>query len=407
MERQDAVSRARMMQYVETSRVRQLHARLLMSNVLYERECQIKYREEKRTAEKAAQAIERENLARMRNHADDEMILHAHTRHLRSLIAEDLRRVTEQKLFDGQLKRQEEKEQQSQLDRKVALEMREEMERLKEDKARRIIEMRSGLSEGIKTKKEEYQTVNEHERALEAANERFNDMKAYISRRKKEIEGQRAERLNQICDKVAAINEEMNKAKDEKLQKFVDAMGRAHFGDAEKREALEKIKRKNDANEIELFRLQKIKETTEYISRKKLDAITEREETAQKLKDSAAVEEKKKAKMKEGRQALKLFNLQQMINGENDRFNDYAMDAVKEFQDAGKNITPILRELRKNRPFPKTNIQPVDTFERLGFTLRNVPVEAPVLDKPMSTSSKKQLRDLIDQKLVRSGEKDK
>ncbi|KAJ3096306.1 hypothetical protein HDU97_006036 [Phlyctochytrium planicorne] len=416
-ERQNAVDRARLMQYVETSRVRQLHARLLMSNVLFERESQLKYKEEMRAAEKAESGKHVHQSMNFTPESEKSHLTEHQKRQIRRLISQDLRRDTEEKAKEAQAKRLIERRHQSDLDKMVAKEIEAEVAKEKEEKLKRIIDMKRGLDEGLKTKMECQNLIHEQERSLDKANERFNDMKTYIANKKKDIEKKRAMNLSLICDKVSDINLKMNKERYQKVQNFIDAMGRAHFGDSEEREAADRLRRKAVAAEIEAFRLQKLREKEEALERQRAEAANERLKMTDEFSVSNQEEKRRLEKAKADRMALKSFHKKQMdearkqsdllkeenkhlnshvlqtLNDENDRFYAYAMEAVNEFKNAGKNVVPIIRGLRSSKPFPPiTTVLKQDTFERLGFT---------------SMTEKRQLRNLIEQKLVRSGEKDK
>ncbi|KAI8848702.1 hypothetical protein BC829DRAFT_393688 [Chytridium lagenaria] len=355
-----------MMQYVETSRVRQLHARLLMSNVLFnaKKSTRMKSKPLKRLLRNRSV---RESL-KLRMADDEELVLWEKHRRGKALVAADLRRA--------------EKRQQSIVDRQVAIEIKEE------EKARKIVEMRQGLEDVLKSKKEDYVLSKDQQRALDKSNEKFNGMKAYIAKRKKEIEGSRADQVGQICQQVAAVNEELTRERDEKLQKFIEAMGQAP-------EKLDKIRRKAAADDIEAFRRQKLRENDNDMLRKKRDGEAERREGEELLAKS--IEEEKTAtlnidtvhknevrnKVHERFEENKLLNRAVLdnLNADNERFHSYAMEAVCEFQQQGKNVTPILRGLRQNRPFPKVLYEEKDTFNRLGFTVRHVPAEAPEVSR--------------------------
>ncbi|KAJ3079849.1 hypothetical protein HK100_010300, partial [Physocladia obscura] len=65
-----------------------------------------------------------------------------------------------------------------------------------------------------------------------------------------------------------------------------------------------------------------------------------------------------------------------------EKFHRYAMQAMSEFQEQGKDVTPVIRGvIRKPLPFPESpyGIHP-NTYQRLGFTVRYLPTECPVKD---------------------------
>ncbi|KAJ3144079.1 hypothetical protein HK101_002814 [Irineochytrium annulatum] len=407
-ERRDAVNRARLMQYVETSRIRELNARLVMSNVLMERERQLEYKKKMRAMAKQLEPTHEELAAEIRKLDLEDVMKEAKARSGRVEIAKDQREAAERKLAERGLLQKSERDQQCAIDAQIAAEVTRDKKILREIKRLQVEDMRNELDQNIQWKKDVVIKEKAEDDLLTRENQKFNSMKIMLARRKKEVEGGRLRVHQTRCEQLASVNEKLNLEREAKLDAFVHCMTIAHAGEEEARENAKAAWRLREAKEVAKYKDIKLAEIEEQKKAVKEQGFAERNATLTNASAAIKNEERRLTENAKKRVELKEYHFRQMaevkadkekkareekkmdlsmiedMEAEDKRFHDYAMEAVAEFDALGKDTAPIIRGLRTLKTFPPVDdviIHKSDTFERLGFMLRNVPVDAPALDQ--------------------------
>ncbi|KAI9362494.1 hypothetical protein DFJ73DRAFT_812614 [Zopfochytrium polystomum] len=397
-ERADRIDKARLMQYMATNPIRQLHARMLLSNVLHERQLQM---EHKRKLELEVRQDEEARAAGLHSLIDNEQeVKRAEKARLVQVeLSIHQREETARKLAESLNERQEEKIHYTALGLESAAEAAKEVEELARKRYQQIQDAREGLEQCIKDKKHAKELEEAKAAKLNLENASFTDMKSYVTARKKDVDFKKASIMDHLSSEVAELNARLSQEKEGKLVEFEGKLERAHDGLAEKREKMERERHQRMVGEMLEDRTTKIKEAEAFEAERTAEGLKERrmmEKTWREQQEAnAAVALNERMK----RQELRQFHLVQI--GENikkdqtkldehkrqeramaeasklegDRFKAYSEEVIQEFRTMGRNVEPILRGLRQHRPFPEMKYanQRRDTFDRLGFTLRNVP----------------------------------
>ncbi|KAI8844131.1 hypothetical protein BJ741DRAFT_264904 [Chytriomyces cf. hyalinus JEL632] len=414
-ERKDRVERARLMQYKATPMMRQLNEKLNMSNVLHERELQIEHKKNLDALLKSHEYDETEALKRDRAALLKEMVKEELDHRNRKRTACEQRDQAKAKFTGLLLEREAEKDFQNAVIQKVAQEALEEKTRLDALRKSQRKAMIDGLRKNIDDKKCAQAEIQALDDDLDYVNDQHYQMQSSIAANKTLFKLGKRGQLDKVFDKVAAINAQLNKSKEDKMADLYHKLEVAHDGVEERREA-EELRKKNE-------RVQEINDYRRLLFQsKELDGVQLKIEG---MKDRKQAEQDKldfeqSIRQDQMKRSLKLRNLQkdhltqmretnerkvkrdaevrsleiamnQAMLDDNERFEKFAYEAVEEFQKAGKNVKPIIRGvLRKSQPFPISPYHQglnVKTYERLGFTCRYIPTQS-VLMNPWDRATK-------------------
>ncbi|KAI9345675.1 hypothetical protein BDR26DRAFT_893381 [Obelidium mucronatum] len=405
-ERKERVEKARMMQYMTMPQMRALKDQMNLSNVLHERDLQIEHKKKLDALLKSHEYDETEALRRDKE-AEIRQLVKAELDHRARLKCAAEQREQAKKEFLIKLKEREaEREFQSKIDRQINEEIA--IEKAQAQAARRELVKNTNieLQKNIEDRKKTRAAIKSSDDDLYYVNDHFNEMQAKVQATKKQRENQKNAHKAEIFEKVSNLNVKLNTEHDGKLEDFRFKLEHAHEGDFERKEAEKQRKRDARIAEINEYRRLKIKEREANEEAEKLDGIHTREvheqykiefeqdnlqraitrsnrlrdlknAHLQQIKEKKQTDEKHHAEMK---QLERSFN--QAIIDDNLKFEKYAKDAIQEFQAEGKNVVPIMRGvLRKSLPFPScTHFKNINTYRRLGFVVRYMPVESKELD---------------------------
>ncbi|KAI9207775.1 uncharacterized protein BJ171DRAFT_255023 [Polychytrium aggregatum] len=259
-ERRIAVERARRMQYVEQSRVKALHAQLLMSNVLHEREQQIIYKAQEDEAVKTVRQMEddKERLQReLKNKKLDEAREQAYLATLQ--VAEFQRHQAINRENEERRLKQEERDFYSKVNEKALHDERMMEEKDVEKHRKQTEEIRRGLSANMRDKEETERRKREEEQRVDDGNHRFHTVKLSLNNKRKDAERTKFQIRQQRLEEVARQQEEMSKEKDQRIDGFIAKNADADWGGQIQKEIERKKKTAKMIKEIEEFRLAQVR----------------------------------------------------------------------------------------------------------------------------------------------------
>ena len=402
-ERQAAIDRARMLQHFEDPRVKTLHSQLLLSNVLFEREKQKEY--------KALQVVKQKIV-------EKQHVLNTRLGILDSMGSEDAgeaERVVKRYEFAADLRKEIEKRNAEKLkDKTVDFQyyrflntdiQREETEKLAQawSKKKRVAkERRTTLAALIaekqaKKKEEELFVAN-----LEKENALFNDLKQYHARKKADYEANVALERQNLYETVSKIAIDLNTEAELKRNEFISKSVSDKYKDEDKRKSIEQAKREKrlieqkEFQEAHKLRVAKKKEEEKLLVQQeraeslKLAGQYQREQTETEEKRKAVLialrlcQEKQAEEAKinakyastSGKSTSKSIDKTQ--TSEYNDFSKYAESCIDEWKKNGRDIGPLIKTIEKEKPgFVNQkrgeNRLNLNTFDRLGFTVRWVP----------------------------------
>ncbi|KAJ3005285.1 hypothetical protein HKX48_000767 [Thoreauomyces humboldtii] len=420
-ERQAAVDRARHLQYVAEPRIKQLHASLLLSNVLQERDEQVEVRRQERLVAKAEQA----RLAELVNAGANQAVIDDLESKIKTRVAA-LRCGVDQQAQAREREKELAAEKRGELhiiqrpnskggvDEITVDDM--EFQRMQRglsdvETARARLEertkkhtretlQRQALDEATALRRRERDARKSAERRLDVQNVKFAATKAAFDLRRKEAEThvvKQRQRKSDLASRVAA--DEAAKVR-EQVERFHEVNAHAHDGQWEKREAAEEIKNAKAIVDTLKFQVEHAVERSARLQQERADAVSAR--IASEVKDASdllqdhvmaqkcnATRDLLKAQHRTEIQLHKTHRAAaqaaqtaeeraffRSLEGEDEAFEAYAMALVKEWSGQGKDIKPLLRVLRQERgerkpPGPRTekplNQRNMDTFARLGM----------------------------------------
>ncbi|ORY51107.1 hypothetical protein BCR33DRAFT_734219 [Rhizoclosmatium globosum] len=390
-ERKERVAKARLMQHMSQPQMRALKDQMNFSNILYEREMQIKHKKELDALLKAHEYDESEALRRDKE-AEIREIVKAELSYRDRLRCADAQH--EQSKREHLIKIQEreaEKAEQAIIDKRISEELAAERLAAQIRKREMVKATNISLKKNIEDRKIAQALIKEEDDDQQFVNDHFNHMQAKVVAIKKQRERQ---------------TNDLNSEREKKLDEF--CYQRLHAGDGEFERAEAEKQRKRDARiaEIKEDRLLKIKER---LAREKKEweegVLTKLENEDKKVQadneymqnyitKTSRCKEIQKWHIKQMKEKSELLakqekdrkdlenSLTKALLDENLKYDDYAKAAVQEFQAEGKNVVPILRGvLRKSLPFPPTShFKNINTYRRLGFTVRYIPTEPKGMD---------------------------
>ncbi|KND02560.1 uncharacterized protein SPPG_03018 [Spizellomyces punctatus DAOM BR117] len=410
--RQEAIDRARWMQRTEQPRIKQLHSSLLLSNVLEERNRQLIENEQRRkTLEKAKHAEE----ARLR-HAEEEALRKEQEAMVRARIA--AYQTAEDQLQQVAAKRHGKSRSRASSnvpgtdetrdDEKWAAESRraaaQERELRLTDRQRQLKleeEQRKALDAAKEQHEAEKRKILEDEKLLKEEAEKFAEMKRLFAVQRKEAEKRIIQERQNKSEAASRIAAEQSLEYQRRREEFLEKNIHAHDGLWEKRMAEEQARHKKALEQEASYQIEHLKEMQERRRRELEEGLAIRQKfereatefieggkaekaTAHKNLDILKKAHKEQMEMNERRRKQERSELledelaaRREQETEDEAFENYAMQLMKEWRAAGKDVTPILRVLRQDnaqrkpeRPVPPGQ-QLVNTFSRLGFPGRS------------------------------------
>ncbi|KAJ1558039.1 hypothetical protein HK405_014544, partial [Cladochytrium tenue] len=292
------------------------------------------------------------------------------------------------------------------LGREIADEEALEAAAVRQAKAVTLRETRAGLEACLLDKQTTRAAEDEARAALARENASFNDMKAYLAAKRKDVDADKASATEALQRAAASVSTALDSDRDAARFALERAFENAHAGRAERRAAAEAATRAAAVAACLDFRQMKIsEEQAERDSQRARDGAeressehadrTAHEENARRAADTRArrvelsavhLRQMAEAKDATGKREHQRKEIEKAVleveRAETDRFHAYATAAVSEFAAAGRDLEPILGGLRRRRPFPpmEYSSQRQDTFERLGFALRRVPAHPAAAD---------------------------
>lgn len=396
-ERKLAVERARRMQYNDQSRVKALHARLLMSNVLQEREQQILRRAH---LDEAVNTVSLRNSTLRQSMIDTENKREDETREKARLetcyVAQYQRDQMIKKDLQEKEKRQAEKDFYNAANQ-IILEEKKQIEDLEKKRhLEQMQNMKDGLADNIKSKRELTEQKKKLEADIDQQNERHQTIKLEVAKTRKQKEKSNFSERQYRVERVSQLAQDANMNKDKEIEEFIEKSIKWDWGGQIKNEYEKKIKSKKMIEEIEKHRHQQIAEVKVIKEVEKQEDLITRKLFEVKFLQQQDKNRKKKEEKDEKCHALQDFHVRQMeekksllqlkkhdeltselallntLDHENNEFENYATKMIKEWSDKGKDIRPALRVLFTGKPFPEIGQKPQDTFERLGFSVRRL-----------------------------------
>ncbi|KAJ3043175.1 hypothetical protein HK097_001808 [Rhizophlyctis rosea] len=397
-ERQAAVDRARMMQFMEQSPVRELHAGALIANVLEERDKQIAYKRELKK-QLAAEPEQEENFKLVSKERDQQDLRAARQAWVdRRKIAASQREQAAARDEAGRQQRKFDDDYQTFKNSQAVSELRAEAE-MQDQKRQNEAKQLQEFIEEQRIWKEEHNKLKEEQTERERLeNEKYRAMKVIIGKKRKEVEQGRINTRRNLGQLVAHTTEGTDLEKQRRLDEHIEFGIRQHAEDVARREAAEQAKKMKAETELEKYKVEHARKT---IERKK----KEHEEdllTRQHLEDQATqffqqieAERQKAERMQDDLKRTHREQIAQntqtrlqtriqtnqtecdLLGSQNDlktRLEAYAKELIKEWESTGRDTKPIIRALRKINTggggVVPDGTNPVDTFERLGFTVR-------------------------------------
>ncbi|KAJ3413048.1 hypothetical protein HDV05_008569 [Chytridiales sp. JEL 0842] len=397
-ERKEAIEKARLMQYVQNAHVQQFHSKLLLADVLMERDLQIAHK--KKLKEEARKQNEIEARQQQQIFEDDEAeFLKEHkAREARLEVARWQKQEAGKKNLERMMERQYEKEYYENIHRTVAAEKTKEKEEAKENKKKQIAATQEALGTIIKMKQDLQKQQEEEELKLSQDNERFNNIKSYLASKKKEVTEERAKHKEKDIDIVGEYSLRLQKEREAKMDQFLADMARSHEDEVIRKEEKQKAKKAAINQDLARWRMDREEERKRNTAEEKEKRKLERARLEEEARKDVEANKLKKEKAKEQLKDLTSFHMKQIreqrkreaeiaaenkrlekavlenVQAEKDRFDNYVKSTVEEFKMEGKHVRQILRHLHPSNPFPPAPVPPgSDTFERLGFTVRWVP----------------------------------
>ncbi|KAJ3189517.1 hypothetical protein HDU85_003148 [Gaertneriomyces sp. JEL0708] len=401
-ERNEIVDRARSMQHFEDPRIKQLTSALQLSNVLQERDSQIAaLRNQQRTLQTVKNAEEvREKEAQERaRRAEHEAVLRAKVEAARVAAVQEQQmkehvppghKHPTEKLQDEYWAAEAKRRAQEALDQTA----RERQARIEQE-----IRQKKALDEAKVLQQVVRREQLEHERRLKEENQKFEEMKQLFNLKRAETERQVVKDRQTRSLYAARTVEEQAREKERRSSEYYERNLHAHDGYWEKRDAQERAKHEAAIAEEKRFQeernkmvqARKLGEKEEGLSfRHKVEedadlylrGLQAEKQAAQKKND--AFKESQKEQMLLSKRELEQKHAQELaqdiarrkaVDADDDEFTQYAMKLIQDWQNAGRDIKPLLKVLRqqeRQRRGVETVLPPgpslVNTFSRLGFT---------------------------------------
>ncbi|CAD5114893.1 DgyrCDS3923 [Dimorphilus gyrociliatus] len=363
--RKEIIEKAKTQQYYQTDRVKNFHSALLLSEVLKERDAQL---ELKKLKEKAAEGADNEWLDYERKQLEDAIL--KEQREARERIEKNhenakyvLRQINHHKsrsdkfLEDDKIEGEELRRLAAHynLEKKRLEEIRQdESKQLMIDNKRQIADTKR-MNE-IKAAQEEDE--DEECRIFAAAKRKMMKMRAD---KEKEIFNDKQDKLNRIREKLYAQMQEQVRDEDERLHKAEaeaeekrareerlkeERIRKAH---QEARDHMVATMKKNE----NLKKLDKIEELKRLQAQKEADAVFERAENEKRQRRFDGVKERKNYNLKQfddrkqlginsRRKQLELEKKnEELLNLEEDQFNEYAKKVIEHCEKNGRNTYPL------------------------------------------------------------------
>ncbi|KAF4697153.1 hypothetical protein FOZ60_011825 [Perkinsus olseni] len=372
-ERRKAIERANKILKEQTDRIKSFHSAMMYSDVLAEREAQVRLKEE---------------LAKLE--------------HLRDQRFEDVAKFNYQRMLERELKEKSEYESKAQETAKV------QQAQLAEWKEARLAEIRDEMMEGEILRKKAAEDLQAERRAEEArrnvaiqalvetqkANAYLKEIKAHeaerVSKEERKIEEYAAEkgrqfelrkkreeeifnkkqemRMKMIEEQAARLaanqsNEEKRierqvlekemadeaarVKKEEKMRKWMNDLEKSRNSQMEKRrkakEAEQEMGRRMAAYSEEMFKKLNEDEREDQASRRRAAQYIAIEQKRQ------VAEKKRRARKESEIEATVVDRAKTVTQAEALAFHSYAQERIQEYADEGKNVIPLIKELRDYR----------------------------------------------------------
>ncbi|KAJ3045235.1 hypothetical protein HDV00_011107 [Rhizophlyctis rosea] len=397
-ERQAAVDRARQMQFMEQSPVRELHAGALLANVIEERDKQLAYK--RQLTEKYANAPEiEENFKLVSKERDEKDLQDAKQSWMeRRVVAAQQRRQVEGREEAERQRRQFDDDYQTLKNTQAVTELRAETEKMEQKKQKEGHQLQEFIEMQQMWKNERKKLQEEEEQRGRLENEKYREMKLIITKKRKEVEQGRINVRRNMGQLVADTTQGGDLERLRKIEDHIEFGIRQHAEDSAKREAADRARRKKMEDEIEKFKVEHERETRqrhqkeqdedramrehlEAQAREFFSKIESDRQRAAKAQDELKQNHKQQIELNQKSRALsRLESLSSERTAlhshdvDNDALEKYAAELMKEWNDTGRDTKPIIRALRKIKQSAggvvPEGTNPVDTFERLGFTVR-------------------------------------
>ncbi|KAI9015172.1 hypothetical protein BC832DRAFT_537552 [Gaertneriomyces semiglobifer] len=401
-ERNEIVNRARSMQHFEDPRIKQLTSALQLSNVLQERDSQItalrNQQKTLQTVKNAEEVREKEAQERARR-AEHEAILRAKVEAARVAAVQEQQmrehvppgqKHPAEKLQDEYWAAEAKRRAQEALDETA----RERQARMEQE-----IKQKKALDEAKVLQQVVRREQLEHERRLKEENQKFEEMKKLFNLKRAETERQVVKDRQTRSFYASRSVKEQAREKERRTSEYYERNLHAHDGYWEKRDAQERAKHEAAIAEERRFReernkmvqARKLGEKEEGLSfRHKVEedadvylrGLQAEKQAAQKKND--AFKESQREQMLLSKRELEQKHAQELaqdiarrraVDADDDEFTQYAMKLIQDWQNAGRDIKPLLKVLRqqeRQRRGVETVLPPgpslVNTFSRLGFT---------------------------------------
>ncbi|KAI8816739.1 uncharacterized protein EV422DRAFT_544621 [Fimicolochytrium jonesii] len=419
-ERNAAIERAKYLRRIEEPRVKQMTSALLLANVLQERDEQLAAREEQDQQQDARQNADTDYLLHIENDAINAEKKERLKHRIQALeTAEEQKRqaLEKQKELNNRKRGQKVVVQRQSSHGPITEEITESEARAREleaeqaaEKQKKAIERekkrardkeeQKALDQAVQLHKEEKRKkAAEEQKALEE-NAKFAEMKQLFDARRKNAQLEIVQQRQHRTELAARVAAEEAEKKRQKVEAFYDRILHGADGYWEKRFSDDQNKRDKALHDVHTFQAQHDKEVREKRQQERRAAVNmrhhleeqdiedmkqaeERKHAAQesltKLKVDHKVEiqrhEQKRAEQAAQERAAELAALE-AVNAHDEEFEKEALDLIHEWQNAGKDVRPLLRVLRQERSerkgIPKNPTLPggmrlTDTFSRLGM----------------------------------------
>ncbi|KAI8812545.1 hypothetical protein BJ742DRAFT_23495 [Cladochytrium replicatum] len=388
-EREAAVERARHMQYVQQPAVRRLHAELLTSQVLLERERQLDYKQKKKehddkilfAAEEKRRIMEELALDREWDEAQEQRTVMLERVRLDG--EERERKAAEHAALQKRLgkfvvpKDAKEEEDNHWFYVAVHKREREEIEAEKQKQLQKRAAYTRDVHESLQVNREERKIIQQQKDSfdyvLDVDSKNFQNVKNASNNKRHQRGVETIRQRQDVTQQVFAVQDVEYAKRDTKRDQFLKALEMAYRGQPERVHAEKRRQKQLQLDADEKWRQSKLAEQgaarlrekqSDYEERLRIrtayEEFTEAQDTEKKKRITKAIELREHhkaamAKRKTEQQTKKAENLAQevailkQLDDENDAFVNYAQTLANEVEESGKDVRPILRVMRAQR----------------------------------------------------------
>lgn len=393
--RKDIIEKAKEKQYYQTERVRNLHSAYLMTEVMKEREEQIKLKQmladnDKIREKQWADKVKEENEKIMEIEKLRIMEIRKSLMEKAEFVKSQINRTLDLKEKEKDKMRKEQVEL-NKLAEQWRLEKEEQNKLHRENVKRSAMENRKQIEENEHIRKLQEQLEEEDNKQCRIYADAKRKLMKLRAAREKEIADERQKYLDFIVDKLSRNMQKKKDDEDERIAKAVAEMDAKQKAEEEEKERkrrevvaqcqqhlLEK-KREDEQKKMEL-----IKADREYLKdRMEADAICQKNDLEKMEKEKQGKLalrdyhkkqiEQKKLKEEELQEYNRKFNraADDLKKQEEIQFQMYAQNLIKQSAQKGRNVYPLLAAACQNSTPPKSapvkSISPNDDRKNLGF----------------------------------------